>query len=75
MGSTPQRFRVAAANDATTTVFASCRRRRKAALNVWLARTGEDRHLPEKDSSLNGDVSMGDNLGSLIFIKPKPVAS
>ena len=34
-------FRVAAANDATTTVFASCRRRRKAALNVWLARTAK----------------------------------
>ena len=33
------------------------------------------RHLPWKDSSLNGDVSMGDNLGTLIFMKPKPVAS
>jgi hypothetical protein len=29
----------------------------------------------ENDSSLNGDVSMGDSLGTLIFIKPKPVAS
>jgi hypothetical protein len=31
--------------------------------------------LPVNDSSLNGDVSMGDNRGTLIFIKPKPVAS
>ena len=33
------------------------------------------RHLPGNDSSLNGDVSMGDNLGTLIFMKPKPVDS
>ena len=32
-------------------------------------------HLPLNDSSLNGDVSMGDNRGTLIFMKPKPVAS
>ena len=34
-----------------------------------------NRHLPKNDSSLNGDVSMGDNLGSLIYMNPKPVAS
>ena len=33
------------------------------------------RHLGGKASSLNGDVSMGDSLGTLIFMKPKPVAS
>ena len=33
------------------------------------------RHLPENDSSLNGEVSIGDNLGTLILMKPKPVAS
>jgi hypothetical protein len=27
--------------------------------------------VPENDSSLNGDVSRGDNLGSLISMKPK----
>src|ERR1700733_2264270 len=32
-------------------------------------------HLPWNDSSLNGDVSIGDNLGTLIFMKPKPVDS
>ena len=35
----------------------------------------ESSQWPENDSSLNGDVSMGESLGSLIFIKPKPVAS
>ena len=35
----------------------------------------ENSQWPENDSSLNGDVSMGDNVGSLIFMKPKPVAS
>jgi hypothetical protein len=32
-------------------------------------------HCPENDSSLKGDVWMGDSLGSLNLIKPKPVAS
>ena len=31
--------------------------------------------VPENDSLLNGDVSRGDNLGSLIFMKPRPAAS
>jgi hypothetical protein len=35
----------------------------------------ENSQWPENDSSLNGDVSMGDNFGSLILMKPKPVAS
>ena len=35
----------------------------------------ENSQWPENDLSLNGDVSMGDSLGSLIVIKPKPVAS
>jgi hypothetical protein len=35
----------------------------------------ENSQWPENDSSLNGDVSMGDSVGSLILIKPKPVAS
>jgi hypothetical protein len=35
----------------------------------------DDRQWPENDSSLNGDVSIGDNVGSLILIKAKPVAS
>src|SRR5271165_4187233 len=34
----------------------------------------ENSQWPENDSSLNGDVSRGDNVGSLIFMKPKPVA-
>jgi len=32
-------------------------------------------YLTKNSSSLNGDVSSGDNFGSLIFIKPKPAAS
>ena len=32
-------------------------------------------HLPENDLSLNGEVSIGDNRGSRILMKPKPVAS
>ena len=43
--------------------------------SLALARAGKYRHFPWNDSSLNGDVSMGDNRGTLIFIKPKPVAS
>jgi hypothetical protein len=35
----------------------------------------ENSQWPENDSSLNGDVSRGDNFGSLILMKPKPVAS
>jgi maleate isomerase len=33
------------------------------------------RHLPVNDSSLNGEVSIGDNRGSRILMKPTPVAS
>jgi hypothetical protein len=43
--------------------------------NIKNPRTDTNSQWPENDSSLNGDVSMGDNTGSLIFIKPKPVAS
>jgi hypothetical protein len=32
-------------------------------------------YLGENDSSLKGDVWRGDNLGGLIAMKPKPVAS
>ena len=32
-------------------------------------------HLPENDSSVNGEVSIGDNRGSRILMKPKPVDS
>jgi hypothetical protein len=35
----------------------------------------ENGYLLKNSSSLNGDVSSGDNFGSLIFIKPKPAAS
>jgi hypothetical protein len=35
----------------------------------------ENSYLLKNSSSLNGDVSSGDNLGSLILIKPKPAAS
>ena len=40
-----------------------------------LARVRPNHHLVGNVSLLNGDVSRGDNLGSLIFIKLKPVAS
>jgi len=40
-----------------------------------LLRAAEQVYLGENDSSLKGDVSMGDNLGSLIAMKPKPAAS
>ena len=33
------------------------------------------RHLPENDLSVNGEVSSGDNRGSRILMKPKPVCS
>jgi len=42
--------------------------------NAPLARATEEVYLGRNDSSLKGDVSMGDNLGSLIAIKPKPAA-
>ena len=42
--------------------------------NAPLARATEEVYLGENDLSLKGDVSMGDNLGSLIAIKPKPAA-
>ncbi len=50
----------------------------------WLRLQGEGsrgpartprRHLPENDSSLNGEVSIGDNLGTRIWMKPTPLAS
>lgn len=37
------------------------------------ARTPQ-RHLPENDSSLNGEVSIGDSLGTRIWMKPTPLA-
>jgi hypothetical protein len=33
------------------------------------------RHFPENDSSVNGEVSIGDSRGSRILMKPKPVVS
>jgi len=47
--------------------------RRKGA--APLLRATEEVYLDENDSLLKGDVSMGDNLGSLIAMKPKPAAS
>jgi hypothetical protein len=42
--------------------------------DVFVGTGGEGVYFGENDSLLNGDVSMGDNLGSLIAMKPKPSA-
>jgi hypothetical protein len=74
---TPKRERIARLSNASRqqSISLAPRRRRSAIATTNATPWQSPHHLPENDSSVNGEVSSGDRRGSRILMKPKPVAS